>query len=395
MNEENKSNFAMQTPEISEFQRLQERLQNSHVPVSPQQAQVTQNILELGLKKGMFSLQDILAVHDLNLKLAQGLEDHNKMVQTTQNRLLEIQESELVAKQQELAEREVAQQQKLTDERLLRKRMEDRVKTLEAQIATLGQAPISTISEVTENVAVFTPSFDKDASTTTVDKVESKPKSKAWDMVRAMNPVTEDTAKPHIDDAYDADLSHTKEPLIPLDTPQSDSRYVTENIVEEPIVEEELKVAEEDVKTTPTFSGPKITATNMPSNEETSEEESEFTIDGKPVKIYEDIEDVEKAMEEKKAALSEEVEEEYEEIVIPSESELRAMTKKDIDAQAKLLGFENVSTTQTKNEMITTFLNETEAYITQLQNDGEFISATEQEETEDSSKDDIRDGGFF
>jgi len=386
MNEENKLNFAMQTPEISEFQRLQERLQNSHVPVSPQQAKVTQNILELGLKKGMFSLQDIYAVHDLNLKLAQGLEDHNKMVQTTQNRLLEIQEAELVAKQQEFAEREVAQQQKLTDERLLRKRMEDRVKTLEAQIATLGQTPISTISEVTENVAVFTPSFDK---------VESKPKSKAWDMVRAMNPVTEDTVKPHIDDAYDADLSHTKEPFVPLDTPQSDSRYVTKNIVEEPIVEEELKIAEEDVETTPTFSGPKITATNMPSNKETSEEESKFTIDGKPVKIYEDIEDVEKAMEEKKAALSEEVEEEYEEIIIPSESELRAMTKKDINAQAKLLGFENVSTTQTKNEMITTFLNETEAYITQLRNDGEFISATEQEETEDSSKDDIRDGGFF
>jgi hypothetical protein len=101
-------------------------------------------------------------------------------------------------------------------------------------------------------------------------------------------------------------------------------------------------------------------------------------------------------MEEKKAALSEEVEEEYEEIVIPSEGDLRSMTKKEIESQAAILGFETVSTSSTKEVMIENFLSETEAYIKQLQDDGEFVSATEQNEDEDSSSNpDIRDGGFF
>jgi hypothetical protein len=427
MNQENNiSQFAMDKPEKTEFERIQERLQNAYVPISPQEAQVTQTILEMGLKKGVFGLSDIAAVNQINVKIAQGLTDHSQMVNTMQKRMMELNEEELVKKQQEIAQREQAQQQKLTDERLLRKRMEDRIKTLEAQIATLGQAPIATIGEEKVDVQKFTPpSFDKDATTVTVDKVDStpKPKSKAWEMVRAMNPVTSEdiveipktniAPQPHIDDAYDADLSHTREPLIPLDTPQFDSRYVTdlgqdlpsaipqerlkathymEDTFEELEASEEsdFKLVEEDNKTKPTFSGPKITATNMQ-----PKEESGFTIGGKPVKVYEDLEDVEKAMEEKKAALSEEVEEEYEEIVIPSEGDLRSMTKKEIEAQAAILGFETVSTSSTKEVMIENFLSETETYIKQLQDDGEFVSATEQETGEDSSKDDIRDGGFF
>ena len=441
MNQENNiSQFAMDKPEKTEFERIQERLQNAYVPISPQEAQVTQTILEMGLKKGVFGLSDIAAVNQINVKIAQGLNDHSQMVNTMQKRMMELNEEELVKKQQEIAQREQAQQQKLTDERLLRKRMEDRIKTLEAQIATLGQAPIATIGEEKVDVQKFTPpSFDKDATTVTVDKVDStpKPKSKAWEMVRAMNPVTSEdiveipktniAPQPHIDDAYDADLSHTIKPqpkddpdLVEAVTPTAEEQveeqiadlgqdlpsaipqerlkatHYMEDTFEELEASQEsdftdFKLVEDDQKTTPTFSGPKITATNMQ-----PKEESGFTIGGKPVKVYEDLEDVEKAMEEKKAALSEEVEEEYEEIVIPSEGDLRSMTKKEIESQAAILGFETVSTSSTKEVMIENFLSETESYIKQLQDDGEFVSATEQNEDEDSSSNpDIRDGGFF
>jgi len=71
------------------------------------------------------------------------------------------------------------------------------------------------------------------------------------------------------------------------------------------------------------------------------------------------------------------------------------MTKKEIEKQATLLGFQNVTTATTKDVMVSTFLSETESYIKQLQDDGEFVSATEQSEEEDKSSDDIRDGGFF
>lgn len=455
MNQENNiSQFAMDKPEKSELELIQERLQNAYVPISPQEAQVTQNILEIGLKKGVFSLADIDAVNQINVKITKGLKDHTQMVNTSQRRMMELNEAELVKKQQEIALREQAQQQKLTDERLLRKRMEDRIKTLEAQIATLGQSPLATIGEEKVDVQKFTPpSFDKDATTVTVDKVEStpKPKSKAWDMIRALNPVTNEdiveipktniAPQPHIDDAYDADLSQTIKPqpkddpdLVEAVTPTAteETEVAVESVVAatgltEPQVEElidlgqdlpsaipqerlkpthymedtfeeleaseesDFKLVEDDQKTKPTFTGPKITATNMKPKEETG-----FTIGGKPVKVYEDLEDVEKAMEEKKAALSQEVEEEYEEIVIPSEGDLRSMTKKEIEAQAAILGFENVSSSSTKEVMIENFVSETEAYIKQLQDDGEFVSATEQNEDEDSSSNpDIRDGGFF
>lgn len=426
MNQEtNISQFKLEQPEKSEFEKIQERIKNSSVLISPEEAQVTQNILEMGLKKGLFGLGDIEAVHLINLKLFTGLQDHKKFVTTMQNRLLELQEEELVAKQEQIAKQRAYEQRALTDERQLRKRMEDRVKTLEAQIATLGQAPIPTISDEVVDVEKFVPpSFDKDATTVTVDKVDStpKPKSRAWDMVRAMNPVKDEdiveipktniAPRPHIDDAYDANLSHTVKPQpkddpdlveavtpqveelvdlgedLPSALPQERMEDTFEEIEESQ--ESDFKLVVEDEKTKPTFSGPKITATNMKPKEDTG-----FTIDGKPVKVYEDLEDVEKAMEEKKAALSQEVEEEYEEIVIPSESELREMTKKEIEKQATLLGFQNVTTATTKDVMVSTFLSETESYIKQLQDDGEFVSATEQSEEEDKSSDDIRDGGFF
>ena len=92
------------------------------------------------------------------------------------------------------------------------------------------------------------------------------------------------------------------------------------------------------------------------------------------------------------------VEEEFEEVVVPTESELKGMTKSKIRAEALRLGFNTVSTKDSKAEMIAQFSLATEEFISDLQDSGEFISASESGEgegNETDSGDDVRDGGYF
>ena len=91
-----------------------------------------------------------------------------------------------------------------------------------------------------------------------------------------------------------------------------------------------------------------------------------------------------------------EPEEEYDEVTIPSESELKAMTKKTINAQAELVNFD-VPTSLTKAKMIESFLQQTEKFIAGLQESGEFVSATMDgdEDGDDDDTNNNQDGGYF
>jgi hypothetical protein len=69
------------------------------------------------------------------------------------------------------------------------------------------------------------------------------------------------------------------------------------------------------------------------------------------------------------------------------------MTKSGILKEADKLGFE---LTGTKNQMIEQFSEQTEAFIAQLQEDGEFLSASDTDEgVEDDGDENNRDGGYF
>ena len=81
------------------------------------------------------------------------------------------------------------------------------------------------------------------------------------------------------------------------------------------------------------------------------------------------------------------------EVTIPTESELKGMTKSKIQSEAIALGFDNVTTKSSKTKMIADFVEATESFIADLQDSGEFVSARDEDETEDSSDD--RDGGYF
>ena len=86
-------------------------------------------------------------------------------------------------------------------------------------------------------------------------------------------------------------------------------------------------------------------------------------------------------------------EEEYDEVTIPTESELKKMTKSAIAEHAGVLDFD-IPTSLTKAKMVEKFMAEVEAYITNLQESGEFVSATT-EENEDADTDNNKDGGYF
>ena len=95
--------------------------------------------------------------------------------------------------------------------------------------------------------------------------------------------------------------------------------------------------------------------------------------------------------------IEDEAEEEYEEITIPSRSELESISKAEVQAEGDKLGFE---LSGSKEEMVDQFEEQTEAFIASLQEDGDFISASETEETRSAEEkkdgdDDVRDGGYF
>ena len=87
-----------------------------------------------------------------------------------------------------------------------------------------------------------------------------------------------------------------------------------------------------------------------------------------------------------------EEEEEYEEVTIPSESELKAMTKTGILAQGAMLDFK-LDIKDTKAVMIASFLTQVDEFIASLQDSGEFVSAEDDEGENDNPN--IQDGGYF
>ena len=158
---------------------------------------------------------------------------------------------------------------------------------------------------------------------------------------------------------------------------------------------EELKVAEEDVKTEPTYAKPAsipITKTNV--RPLTSGDSVEAPIkEEQKINTYASEEEMLEAVQKKIDDAKVEKEEEFDELVIPSADELRGMTKKKIKETAEGLNFE-VSTNDTKEEMIESIAVQTESLIESLQESDEFISATETTKGEEDD-DDRRDGGYF
>jgi hypothetical protein len=156
----------------------------------------------------------------------------------------------------------------------------------------------------------------------------------------------------------------------------------------------DIKVAEEDTKTEPTYAKPSavpITSTNMPRQTLKSGDSIEAEVKEQKINTYDSEEEMLEAVQQK-IDTAKEQEEEFDEITIPSADELKGMTKAKIKEVAEGLNFE-VSTTDTKDAMIESIATQTESLIESLQETDEFVSATETVKGEDD--DDRRDGGYF
>ena len=86
--------------------------------------------------------------------------------------------------------------------------------------------------------------------------------------------------------------------------------------------------------------------------------------------------------------------EEYDEVTIPTKTELESFTKTKIKAEAKGLGF-SVNIKDTKADMIDSFVNQTESFIEDLKDSGDFVSASTEDENAEETDSNVRDGGYF
>ena len=453
------STFAQEQPELSESDRIRERIQNFTVGITPEAAQANASILENSLRKGVFGLGDLGAVEALNKQLVEGLSDYQNQVTMAQRRLQELATDEALAKQTELARREDAWKVKIADERQLRKSLQDRVVTLEAQLATAGQAPLATIhADDEEGVVKVEETNIAEAPVVEEPKVEEpKTRSKAWDVVRAINPDTRSTSEelqddlepiPEVDEIildneFGADeVEERKEQLVdhvsgvseedfasvdPINefTAQTDDSIVGWDANGSPVYETDGDMDfsgafETDVEETEeTFaetaiepSRPFVTSSNAPSNiQSTEHDESDDIEDAKQVEAMVDdggpvtngdtitapveLPDTVRTSLGKVKMIQETPEEdEYEEISIPSASELDRLTKKQIKAEADKLGF-SANVKHSKPKMIESFTSQTEKFISELQDSGDFVSASDTEDEGDKDEDTVRDGGFF
>lgn len=423
------SDFAQQVPEKSEIERIQERIANFKIGLSPQSAQIVNGLLESHLKTGQVKPNELEALILVRDDVVAGVEEYNTQVKNSQTRLQVLLEEEQVAKQLEIARRIESEKTKTADERQLRKRTEDRLKVMEEALAKAGLSidldgdgviGLPSGESTTPLTETEQQRVDQIIADTPAPKPASKPKTKAWDMIRALNPVTEESLEDvnekfedtlesledsepviestlSVDDDFNAQVDEAKKSFAEFIEPKDEEETEVDELdqFEQDLIDEEqfndsFVVDEEDDKSSPSFA-PVITGGNAPNIQAKIEEPQSINAS---IPSFDTEEDLLANAQAKIDAVEEEVEEEFEEIVIPNASELQGLTKAKIQEQADLLGFSTVVQSQTKQEMIDTFVLESEAYIKELTEDSGFISANELTDGEDDGNDN-RDGGYF
>lgn len=405
---ENQSQFAQEQVEQTEIEKLHERVKGYKATLSPQSLPILDLILQGQLKAGLIKLEELDAMVLVRDEIRKAQLDHKTYMENQQRRLVELQEEEQLELLETQAKFKEQEKQKLVDERVARKNAEARVHELEKKMQDLkkGISNVVSVSQPQETEPVEMKSTGAFALARSMNPNDN-PISQDSDLVEKV----EDTKKAFkefadevqeqksLDDAMleaneQIDAFENETVLdVPEDAPGTEEFYEeVESVANEEtqldMFENEipdLKIAEEDTESQPNFTKtdtPVISNAKVPSALE------------KEIKTYDSVEDLQAAVDEKNKLREEEAEEEFEEITIPSESELKQMTKSEIKTLADTLEFGNVSMSDTKTAMIVNFLDDAQAFIKELQDSGEFVSATE-EGDEDGDTTDRQDGGYF
>lgn len=431
MNEPVNPTFASEQVEKSEIERITEQLQRYTAPIDGKLINVVNVIIEQYLKAGLVNAQDLQAIAAVSNEFNKAQIDYQTFVTSKQKRLQELQQEEIASASQQREAIYNELNNKVIEERVARKKAEQDLRIAMAQLQALtnikgnvtsapvitgGNAPSVTgmISEVEAPIPTDKP------------KVEAKPvqRSRAFDLARALNPENAETLsedeslRKKIEETKEAFKEWEEEEVKSIDdvTPEEWDR-ATKSIKEESVEEqlelpieeetveledeedlrkefedtleeeqeesdvEEFTIQEEDIATRPNFTTPVVSSSNAPNLKQN-------------IPTYDSEEELLAAAQAKiDAKKEEEAEEEYEEITIPSEAELNAMTKADIEKTAEELRFENVNVADTKKVMIQNFVSDANAFIQSLEESGDLLSTNEEGEEDDTV--DRQDGGYF
>ena len=408
MAEENKVNnvdsttFAQPVPEKTELERLQERIANFKVQITPTVAQLAQVLMNQSLQNPT-KPEDLDGYVQVRNELNEGLSQYNEQLAHAQKRMAQLQEEHNILKAQELERKEQDLIAARDGERKRRKTAEEKARQLEAVLASHGiHIDLDGDGKVGLNVGEHVETLDADQQVTLKKLLdESKAAvggtSSAFAKARSLNPVPQ--SETH--DTISVPQSETPmgeqgvEESVTIELPVPEEAKGTEEFLEE--VEEVAKTSPDDFEEvgfdangSPTVefdsSKPVISDTNSPS---IIEEELAKVEDAPKVRMVEEDDIAE--FETPPAPEEDEVVE----VSIPTESELRGMTKSKIQQEARALGFTDVTTKSSKTKMIEDFVSATESFIADLQDSGEFVSARDEDEGEAEDSSDGRDGGYF
>lgn len=390
-------------PELSESDRIRQRIQDYKAQLSPNTLQVIQIMLEAQLKSGLMKPADLDALVMLRDEVNKAQIEYNTQVQNAQRRLQDLSETEMAEK----VAAEEAKIQAIVDsrdaERARRKGVEDRLAQMEAVLAShgismdLNQDGVVGLTEgqVADELTEEEQAQVDEMIQVEKDNITSKP-SRAFQVARALNPepAVSDEAMAKANELadeieeFEQKIEDTKKSFKEWDEENKQESFdfkpsgtTTESFMDEVERVNEVAEADEELAEDKPSSLPKVSAgqVNEEQAEELAEENPEFVLHRESVRMVDEM--------------PEQVEEEYEEVTIPSESELKSMTKAKINEIAVGLDFD-VPTSLTKNKMIESFLTQTDEFIQSLQDSGEFVSATDSDEDGDD-KTNIKDGGYF
>ena len=407
--------FAQQqvTPELSESDKIRKRITDYKAQLSPNSLQVIEVMLNQQLANGQIKAGDLDALIILRDDVNKASIEYRTSIEHAQRRLNELAETEMAEK---IAVEEAAKQALIDSrdsERQRRKSVEDRMAQMEAVLAShgismdLNQDGVVGLKEgqVADELTAEEQTQVDEMIQVEKENITTQP-SRAFQMARAMNPETPLSHEPSVSDEQMAEanemifedelaekVADTKKAFSEWDRETQLELKLREEVPDDAMGTEQFMEEVEKVSQQAT-SAPVISNSQLPEHTDESDDieaakrvidtptedggpDGEFVLSRQNVKMIDEIPP----------------EEEYEEITIPTESELKKMTKSAIAEQAGVLDFD-IPTSLTKPKMIEKFMAEVEAYITNLQESGEFVSATT-EEDEDADTDNKQDGGYF
>ena len=412
--------FAQPVPEKTELERIQERIANFKVQISPTVAQLAQVLMNQSLQNPT-KPEDLDGYVQVRNELKLGLDEYQQQLTNAQSRMAQLQQEHEIAKSTELARKENDLIAARDGERKRRKTAEEKARQLEAVLASHGiNIDLDGDGKVGLNVGEETENLTAEQQVTLKKLLdESKAAtggvSRAFEQARAKNPLPPThpadggehfTEDPTLAKKVEETKKSFKEWDEYANEASDENGVIASGTTTEEFNEEVAEVnsvydtpAYDDPVTPDYGSKPVISDTNQP---DIIEEELAKAEQTESEKMQDELEPIippnVRMVEEDDIAEFETPppteEEETVEVTIPTESELKGMTKSKIQSEALTLGFTGVTTKDSKSKMIENFVTATEKFISDLQDSGEFVSLQEDGEEDENPSDD-RDGGYF